>query len=99
MNQTQHLNDLQVRRCAESLILNDTVNYSHSVREHLKVCKVCKMRVDATVDVLEKEHRYSTYHNLQNHHNNVALSVTNLGVVFSIVVLIYAIVQLWFLIS
>jgi hypothetical protein len=59
-----HLSDEQVTRCAESIIINDFVNFSNEIKNHLNKCKVCALKVQEKTDLLQKKYKNKMYRNL-----------------------------------
>ena len=52
-----HLNDDQVARCAESIILTGSVNFSKQLSDHLESCMTCSVEVQVKVDQLREKYR------------------------------------------
>jgi len=52
-----HLSNEQVKRCAESIILTGSVNFSKQLNDHLESCMTCSVEVQVRVDQLRENYR------------------------------------------
>lgn len=84
----KHLSDDQVARCAESIILNGTVNFSNSIQTHMEYCMTCSLEVQVKIDSLKTIYKDQICSNLSRSRNaNSALNLW-LGISASIIFII-----------
>ncbi len=84
----KHLSDEQIARCAESLIVNDSINFSESIKNHLEDCIGCSVQVQVRLDSLKAIHKDQICYNLS--HNKKAHFQYNIwfGVAASIIFMV-----------
>lgn len=69
----KHLSDDQVVRCAESIIISGSVNFSNEIRNHLEYCMTCSVQVQVKIDILKAEYKKMIYKNLSGSSLNFGL--------------------------
>ena len=62
--ENKHLSDSQIARSAESLIINESVNFSNSVKKHLDQCMTCSVQVQVKLDSLNAKYKDRISNNL-----------------------------------
>jgi len=60
----KHLSDDQVARCAESIIIKGSVNFSNEIRNHIEHCMTCSVQVQVKIDQLKVDYKKLIYKNL-----------------------------------
>jgi len=60
----KHLSDELIARCAESLIMTGSVNFSDKIQEHLDKCMTCSVQVQVKVDEFKANYQKRIYNNL-----------------------------------
>ena len=59
-----HLNDELIARCAESIIMTGSVNFSKQVQEHFRTCMTCSVAVQVKLDEMKDDYKKKIYNNL-----------------------------------